>query len=571
MTVLNVPKHPVEYLESVKDQLRNLNGLKVTFINMPLRQTAMPNTPPEGPLILGAILRQHGAVVSLLDLNAYRIKDDQATRQGLPNGRHLTVEEAEQLLLRHLSRSGDQDIIAFSGMITTLRWQEAMAKIVRKHQPATFLVSGNGLATELRQGLFQWIPDLDGIAHSEGDDVMLAIALDAAAIKQMGSTQAYLSNKLSPYLLGEVQDRLRFLYAGNRPNDLDALPYGALDLLEQDPDGRNLLEEVYIPTPVWGAAANNSSAAPFTMQRSLTTVSSRGCPYGCSFCFRGAQGERLWGVRSGKHLAGQVQQMIERYGIDFVGHSDDNFAVTPKRITDIRDAYAEMGVKIRWGTHTRMDEADERIIPMAEAGCIYIGFGAESASDPVLRRMNKGGFILKRGLEPITVDGRPYHVPATMTMAVRNCRDHGIHANCTWIMAYPGETLEDLKTSVAFMQWQLTEMTRGLTPGSTEYRIAADAVNRRMFVATAYPGTGMFKDPQARGDLTRVFGIQFDEQGEPVCNDALHQYVLELDDATKLLHGPDGRPLNFSAMPDDVFQAARNLVDAGRTEAILDL
>ena len=44
--------------------------MKVTFINMPLRESALPNTPPEGPLILSSILRNDGVEVHLLDLNA---------------------------------------------------------------------------------------------------------------------------------------------------------------------------------------------------------------------------------------------------------------------------------------------------------------------------------------------------------------------------------------------------------------------------------------------------------------------------------------------------------------------
>ena len=100
------------------------SGLKVTFINMPLRESALPNTPPEGPLILSAILRKFEADVHIIDLNGYRIKDEDAENRGLPNGRHMSLKEAEDMFLRHLSNKGEQDIIAFSGKITTLRWQE---------------------------------------------------------------------------------------------------------------------------------------------------------------------------------------------------------------------------------------------------------------------------------------------------------------------------------------------------------------------------------------------------------------------------------------------------------------
>ena len=81
-------------------------------------------------------------------------------------------------------------LIAFSGKITTLRWQEKVAEIVKRLQPDCFLVTGNGLATEINKGLFNWIPELDGIARSEGDEIILLICKDALLIKELGWRKA---------------------------------------------------------------------------------------------------------------------------------------------------------------------------------------------------------------------------------------------------------------------------------------------------------------------------------------------------------------------------------------------
>jgi len=544
-------------------------GMKVTFVNMPLRESALPNTPPEGPLILAAILRKFGAEAHLIDLNAYRIKDDAAIQRDLPNGRHLSYSEAEQMFLKHLNNAGEQDIVAFSGKITTLRWQEEMAKIVRKHQPDTFIVSGNGLATEIRMGLFNWIPELDAIARSEGDDAILIIAKDVKLIKERGWDSAINSGKLSPFYKGEVNGRHRFMYEGNRPSNLDEIPYGALDLLESDPYGYNVLED-YINVPVWGIAANNSSATPFTMKRSLTTVSSRGCPYACAFCYRGAQGERNYGMRSPEHIAKQVRGYVDKYGLDFIGFPDDNFAVDKRRIKKFPAVFKEYGLdKVRWGTHTRMDEADARLHDMAESGCVYIGFGAESAAENTLINMKKGGFILKNGFTSTKVNGSIYQFPTTMVNAVKNCRDTNIHGNCTWIMAYPGETLEDLKTSVAFITWQQDFWTKGCARGTPEYEMMRSGVNRKMFTATAYPGTEMWN--VVKPQLQEHFNISFNVLGQPECDENFHHYVTELDDATKILNDKKGNPVNFGELPLDTFLQVREHIDNDQIEKILDI
>lgn len=557
--------HGVHPREIVKEMaFGDLAGLRVLFVNMPLRESAKPNTPPQGPGLLAARLRQYGSEVGIVDLNAYRLKDDLAA--GKPNGRHLSHDEAKRLLADHLHKHGEPDIIALSGMITTLRWQEWTVATCRELVPEAFIITGGGLATEIKDGLFQWMPELDAVVHSEGDDILLVLARDILESRRNGRSLEQL-----PTHIGRIAGKDRFLYGGDRPIDLDELPFSAWDLLEQDVYGNPVLQW-YIETPVWGLAANNSSATPFEMQRSLTTVSSRGCPYACKFCFRGAQGERNYGMRSAGNLVAEAQWLQATYGIDFLGFPDDNFGVDKKRMQTLPEAFAPLG-GLRWGTHTRLDEIDDRAYAMAKSGCIYIGVGAESASPRTLKAMGKDGFILRpRGSkENVLTRVNGYDVPVTMIKGIETARDAGIHVNCTWIMAFPEETLYDLKTSVAFILWQEELMTQGLLPGTPEYFRARSAVNRRMFVATAYPGTAMCKHPKVKGLLHEHFGMTFDDQGNPIVNSALRDYVIELDDATKVMHGTDGQPLNCGEMPEEQFLEARHYVDSGHIEKILDM
>ena len=88
--------HPNNLIKDFKCD--ELDGVKITFINMPLRESALPNTPPEGPAILSSIVRQYGGEPYIIDLNGYRIKDSLAKKKGLPNGRHLTYNETEQMI-----------------------------------------------------------------------------------------------------------------------------------------------------------------------------------------------------------------------------------------------------------------------------------------------------------------------------------------------------------------------------------------------------------------------------------------------------------------------------------------
>ena len=99
--------------------------------------------------------------------------------------------------------------------------------------------------------------------------------------------------------------------------------------------------------------------------------------------------------------------------------------------------------------------------------------------------------------------------------------------------------------------------------------IAKSYVNKKMFTATAYPGTAMWK--KVKDKLSEHFNISYDLSGNPVCDDAFHNYVLELDDATKVLNDKDGNPVNFGEMPLDKFLEARSYIDSGNLENILEM
>jgi len=508
MTTVSTPiqafqPHPGIWVEQCADRVGRAT---VLFINMPLREHARPNTIPLGPALMAARLRDYGASCSIFDLNAHRPL--------------LTPGQVETALVDHLNQHGEPHVVGLSGLITTLYWQITTAHIVRKLLPDVFLVSGGGLATDLPDQLFEWIPELDAVATGEGDDVVFKIVSDAVELDELGRPfgDEGAQRRLPPYF---------GCYRGQRPRDLDSLPMPAWDLCRLD---------VYLPAPIWGVDADNSSATPFTMRRSVNGVSSRGCPFACKYCDRTATGGRTYGVRSAENLLIEAQTLMQRYDVDFIGWVDDNAMVRPDRLARMAEVFAPLKDQgLRWGTHGRLDEAADlairnrrggydrsrppRVKHMADAGCVYVGFGPESADAETLRRMDKGGQTLAGNT--IRIGG--FDVPESMVVGLQNCRDYGVHANCTWIMGYPGETLRALKATVRFILWMQEE---GYNPPGT--------CNRSMFVATAYPGTEMFNDPIVVGKIREAFG------GD------LKRYVLELDDATKLITGDV--PLNYSAM-----------------------
>ena len=90
--------------------------------------------------------------------------------------------------------------------------------------------------------------------------------------------------------------------------------------------------------------------------------------------------------------------------------------------------------------------------------------------------------------------------------------------------------------------------------------IASESINQNMFVATAYPVTEMFKHPKVQNLFNNNFGISFDDFGLPILDEHYKEYVLELDDVTKLLTNADGEIFNFGEVPDELIVEIRELV-----------
>jgi len=111
----------------------------------------------------------------------------------------------------------------------------------------------------------------------------------------------------------------------------------------------------------------------------------------------------------------------------------------------------------------------------------------------------------------------------TDTKAQRPSRHHA-----TWIMGYPRDGLDHLKTSVAFINWQESTIPKGSPPARKTYEVhRAVRWNRRFFTATAVSGFTDLPFKQSEGaaslETRRISGFPFRrEAGTQLLTNALH-------------------------------------------------
>lgn len=120
-------------------------------------------------------------------------------------------------------------------------------------------------------------------------------------------------------------------------------------------------------------------------KRVLKFITSRGCPYNCTFCYNQRFNRGIWRAHSIDFIVSEIQRLKGEYNIDGVGFYDDNFFSNPKRAIEILTR-----IDLPWGVLTYIKEINrERMEKFRRIHCREMVFGFESGSDRILKLINK--------------------------------------------------------------------------------------------------------------------------------------------------------------------------------------
>ena len=132
-------------------------------------------------------------------------------------------------------------------------------------------------------------------------------------------------------------------------------------------------------------------------------ISSRGCPFNCTFC----SSSDFWGrkirFRSAKNVVDEMK-MLYNLGIRFILFNDDNLTSNKKRAIEICKLIIEEGLNKEMGWQCRAEVNvidDELVYWMKQANCTMVEFGIEDCTDEGLKWFKKGHreFQVKKAFE----------------------------------------------------------------------------------------------------------------------------------------------------------------------------
>jgi len=242
--------------------------------------------------------------------------------------------------------------------------------------------------------------------------------------------------------------------------DLEKLPMPAYDLLEM---------KEYMK--LW-----HNLDSINTNLKGTSLMSSRGCPYHCTFCQPVL--EKIYGkgvrTRTVESVIQEIKFLKEEYGLQGVFFHDDTFTVKRNWVLDLSQKLIDEKLSILWGINSRIDLLDKELMEkMYEAGLRVIHIGVETGSQRVSDEIYNKGIDLKK-------------VPPLVSLAEKV----GIRCLCFFMLGAPGETKEEIKQTIKFAK-------------------SLDATEITATICTPLPETYMFESIKDKYKITTDFS-QFD-------------------------------------------------------------
>lgn len=341
----------------------------------PMERKFVELYPSLGLLSLGAYLRGHGVDVAMTDLTFARDARPVTTRL----------------------RSYRPDVV---GVHTkTLTHARAVDVAQRARAEGAFVVAGGpDSATRSSEYLDA---GFDAVVPSEGEGALVELARRIRDGADPSGIPGLILRREGQLVRGPSRPFLR---------DLDALPLPAWDLVDM---------EGYLGR--WERSTGERRAAVLT---------SRGCPFDCSWCSKPTFG-RTFRQQSPERVVEELTALKDEYRVDYVRFCDDVFGVSRPWIDRLLTLLIDGGLDLRWECLARVDLLKPDLLRrMRVAGLERVYVGVESGSQKMLDLMNRGT--------------RLAHVERTADAL----RREGIRQFWFLMLGYPGETLEDIEATL---------------------------------------------------------------------------------------------------------------------------
>jgi radical SAM superfamily enzyme YgiQ (UPF0313 family) len=358
------------------------NKTKIALVNTPLLEGVAhhPLFPPLGLAYMAAVLEQNDFEVKIFD---------------------CPVCEIDHEKLKAELDSFQPTIVGIGSMTPTIESALKSARVAKEVCPDAKVLMGGPHATFADKQILTDEKAVDIIVRGEGEETILELAKQSPELQKVSDVKGITFRKDN-----------QIIQAPGRPfiQNLDALPRPAYK---------------YVPVEKYRIAG----------RKLLPIMSSRGCPFQCSFCVASQMFGARFRARSPKNVLDELEWLRDEYGAEGIAFQDDTLTFDRKRAMEICDGIIERKINLPWGCGTRADVVTKEVLAkMSKAHCNETCFGVESGCQRIRDSLKK----------KVTTE--------QCENAIKWAKEAGIFVTVSVILGYPGETKETLQETLDFVR-----------------------------------------------------------------------------------------------------------------------
>jgi len=361
--------------------------MKVLLLRPAAEKKSMARVLPLGLLAIGSVLKRAGHQVKILDLRISNSPD----------------EELESVM-----RSFDPQVVGIGVMTIECKYGFVDAAKVKEINPGVKIVFGGPHCSHEPQFILN-DPNVDLMVSGEGDLTIVELIDALEQDRDIENVPGIAYKKNGSYIR-----------TADRPVIRD------LDKFDQEYNLINL--ERY-----FNFQSSMDFFPVFRNKRFLPLVTSRGCPFKCTYCHDIF--DKSIQYRSPKAVVDEIEYLINEYGIREFHIVDDVFNVNMKRAKIVLDAIIQrnLNIHISFPNGLRADFFDDELIDkMQRAGVYRMALGIESGSQRIQD-------MIKKDLDINII----YDVVEKLTRARMSV--HGF-----FMLGFPSETRDEMKETIDF-------------------------------------------------------------------------------------------------------------------------
>ena len=307
--------------------------------------------------------------------------------------------------LHELLRAQRSGLVGFSCTTASFHDSVRLAERVKKELPEARVAFGGPHVSALQEKVLEFSPVIDYAVIGEGEQTMVELAGLAGE---------------QPREVGGVvwrDDDGTIVNNGYRGDALilDELPFPAYEKLTGYPDAYKLPIFNYPKAP-------NSSC-----------ISSRGCPYSCSYCDRSVF-RRSFRFNSAEYLYEHLKYLKERFGIRHINFYDDQFTFQRSRVEQFCRLMIDQPLGMTYNCAVRAEHVDKELLQMMKAaGCWMVSLGIESGDEQLLSQHRQNANL------------------DLLAETIRTIKACGIRTKGLLMMGLPGESQDSIRRSMDYV------------------------------------------------------------------------------------------------------------------------